>query len=143
VSLFLWMTPVIVGLLLCIPIAMVASSPTEGPGLGASGVLATPEEAAPPSIISLARTPLASAAPERADALTLLRGDEVLREAHLANLPAVPRRRGEVNERLAVALAKISDAERFEEAAGFLDARERFAVLSSAEAVSSLLGKPE
>jgi membrane glycosyltransferase len=142
VWLLLWMTPVIVGLLLCIPIAIIASAPTAGPGLKASGVLATPEEVSPPSIMSLARAQLPSPEHERVDALTLLRADDVLREAHLANLPEAVRRRGQVDERLAVAMVKINQAERFEEAVSFLDAREKFALLSDANQVRSLLRKP-
>jgi membrane glycosyltransferase len=41
------------------------------------------------------------------------------------------RKRGEVDPHLAIARAKIEDAETFEEAAGFLSPREKFAVLKS------------
>ena len=50
-----------------------------------------------------------------------LRRDAALLEAHLNNLSGQrPRKRGEVDPHLAIARAKIEDAETFEEAAGYL-----------------------
>jgi membrane glycosyltransferase len=55
-----------------------------------------------------------------------LRRDAALLEAHLNNLAGQWRRkRGEVDPHLAIARAKIEDAETFEEATGFLSAREK------------------
>jgi hypothetical protein len=66
-----------------------------------------------------------------------------LREAHLSNLSRrTPRKRGEVDPHLAIARAKIEDAETFEEAAEFLDPREKFAVLNSRIVLGELLALP-
>jgi membrane glycosyltransferase len=54
-----------------------------------------------------------------------------------------PRKRGEVDPHLAIARAKIEDAETFEEAAGFLSAREKFAVLKSPAVLSVLFALPD
>jgi membrane glycosyltransferase len=61
-----------------------------------------------------------------------LRENGPLLESHLINLPHDKRRdRGQVDPNLAIARAKIEDAESFEEAVSFLTPRETFAVLSS------------
>jgi membrane glycosyltransferase len=52
------------------------------------------------------------------------------------------RKRGEVDPHLAIARAKIEDAETFEEAAGFLSAREKFAVLNSPAVLAVLFELP-
>jgi membrane glycosyltransferase len=73
-----------------------------------------------------------------------LRRDAALREAHLNNLSEQrPRKRGEVDPHLAIARAKIEDAETFEEAADFLSAREKFAVLKAPAALAALLVLPD
>jgi membrane glycosyltransferase len=61
-----------------------------------------------------------------------LRDDQNLLETHLINLPADRRRhRGQIDPDLAIARAKIEDAENFDEATGYLTTRETFAVLNS------------
>ena len=69
-----------------------------------------------------------------------LRDDPALRAAHLTNLSgAQPRRRGEIDARLAIARAKIEDAISFDEAVAFLDRGETFAVLNSPALLNALL----
>jgi len=69
-----------------------------------------------------------------------LRRDADLRDAHLKNLSGPrPRNRGEVDPHLAIARAKIGDAETFEEAATFLTPREKFAALNSPAVLGALL----
>lgn len=140
--LFFWMTPVIVGLLLSIPVARLLSSSAAGARLQRAGLLATPEERAPPPLLVAANGHEAPTPGERQCALALLRDETTLRDVHLANLPLTERRRGQINERLAVAIAKVDDAESFEEAASFLDKREKFALLASATGLRKLLAKP-
>jgi membrane glycosyltransferase len=139
--LLLWMTPVILGLLLSIPIAILSSS--SGPNRS-SRLFKTPEQTAPPSVLTRANE-LASAPHSPLDCpLHELRRDAALREAHLNNLSGQrPRKRGEVDPHLAIARAKIEDAETFEEAAGFLGAREKFAVLKSPAVLAVLLALPD
>ncbi|HKO70311.1 MAG TPA: glucans biosynthesis glucosyltransferase MdoH [Bradyrhizobium sp.] len=127
--LLLWMTPVVVGLVLSIPIAML-SSRLSRPN---SRLFRTPEESAPPQVLVRANE-LAGAADEliAAPPLQALRDDRQLLDKHLANLPADQRRnRGQVDPHLAIARAKIEDAQTFEEAVSYLTPRETFAVLNS------------
>jgi membrane glycosyltransferase len=141
-SLLAWMTPVIAGLLLCIPIAALVAAPSFHARLCAAGLLATPEDTAPDPIIAKASLAVGDFAHAPARALDRLRADPVLREAHLANLPPARRKRGEVDPHLATAMAKVDDAETFDEAAGFLDPRETFALLGSPDGLSRLMSKP-
>lgn len=138
--LLLWMTPVILGLLLSIPIAILSSSGSKRRFV----LFRTPEQTAPPPV--LARANELAAAPHSPPACPLheLRRDAVLREAHLNNLSGhQPRKRGEVDPHLAIARAKIEDAETFEEAAGYLSRRETFAVLNAPAILAGLLGLPD
>jgi membrane glycosyltransferase len=139
--LLLWMTPVILGLLLSIPIAILSSSSGSNGGFR---LFKTPEQTAPPSVLAKANE-LASAPPSPlVSPLHELRGDAELREAHLNNLSGQrPRKRGEVDPHLAIARAKIEDAETFEEAAGFLSVREKFAVLQSPAVLAVLFELPD
>lgn len=136
--LLLWMTPVILGLLLAVPIAVMSSS------TGSKTVLfRTPEQADPPCV--LARANELAQAPHSAAACPLraLLADKDLHEAHLRNLSGKePRRRGEVDPHLAIARAKIEDAETIDEAAGYLTAPEKFAVLNAPAVLSTLLALP-
>jgi membrane glycosyltransferase len=138
--LLLWMTPVILGLLLSIPIAMVSSSvnPSHRPRL-----FRTPEQTAPPPV--LARANELAHAPHAPLACPLheLRGDGGLLKVHLNNLSGQrPRKRGEVDPHLAIARAKIEDAETVEEAAGYLNQREKFAVLNAPAVLKGMLALP-
>jgi membrane glycosyltransferase len=73
-----------------------------------------------------------------------LRRDAALLKAHLDNLSGQrPRKRGEIDPHLAIARAKIEDAETFEEAAGYLSQREKFAMLNSPAVLAILFALPE
>jgi membrane glycosyltransferase len=138
--LLLWMTPVILGLLLSIPIAILSSSP--GPNRR-SRLFKTPEQTAPPLVLTRANELGSAPHSPLACPLHELRRDAGLLEAHLSNLSGQrPRKRGDVDPHLAIARAKIDDAETFEEAAGFLSAREKFAVLKSPAALAVLFALP-
>jgi membrane glycosyltransferase len=138
--LLLWMAPVILGLLLAVPIAMLSS--TTG-GKRASRLFGTPEQNAPPQVLIRANE-LANALHQAiACPLRELRNDRALREAHLRNLTAQkPRNRGQIDPHLAMARAKIEDAESFGEALGYLDSRETFALLNSPAVLGLLLELP-
>ena len=125
VPLLLWMSPVLLGLLLSIPVGLLTSMRLAGPG-----VLATPEDLAPPVVVAraaaLARAPRLVAGP----ALRRLRDDADLRALHLAQLaPAPLRKGGRVDPALATARAKIEACETLDDAMGWLDARETRALL--------------
>jgi membrane glycosyltransferase len=68
-----------------------------------------------------------------------LRRNRQLREAHLENLTRqAPKKRGEIDPHLAIARAKIEEAESVDEAATILRPRETFAVLNSAIVLGTL-----
>jgi membrane glycosyltransferase len=135
--LLLWMAPVIVGLLLSIPIAIWSS------GVSNSGLFRTPEQTAPPQVLVRANE-LANISGEAIEcALLELRNDPRLLDAHLINLPGdKPRNRGQINPHLAIARAKIEDAETFDEARGYLTPREEFAVLGSPNILGKMVAMP-
>jgi membrane glycosyltransferase len=133
--LLLWMLPVILGLLFAIPIALLSL----GGKRRDRRLFRTPEETAPPQVL-LRANQLAAESRDIRCPLRELRDDAALRASHLTNLSGrQPRRRGEIDPRLAIARAKIEDAISFDEAVGFLDRGETFAVLNSAATLETLL----
>src|SRR6266550_3637625 len=126
--LLFWMAPVIAGLLLSIPLAMLSSRQSD-PN---AGLLWTPEQTAPPDVLVRANELAKGSDGVAVSPLRELCQDGSLLESHLVNLPDEKRRnRGEVDPNLAIARAKIEDAESFDEALGYLTQRETFAVLNS------------
>jgi membrane glycosyltransferase len=135
--LLFWMAPVIVGLLLCIPIALLSSAIFSG-----SRLLLTPEQTAPPDVLVRANELVNGADHVVIPALAELSEDHELLEDHLANLADVKRVRGQIDSHLAIARAKIEDAENFEEAMTFLTTREVMAVLNSSAVLRVLCAMP-
>lgn len=141
--LFLWMTPVILGLLLAIPIALFTSKSLSGGNGHSAGLFATPEQTSPPPVLIRANELAAVATGTIGNSLLELHNDAGLLEEHVANLPDDSKRaRGQINPHLAIARAKIEDAESLGEALTFLNARETFAVLNSGLALRSLFELP-
>jgi membrane glycosyltransferase len=139
VPLLFWMLPVVAGLLLCIPIAMLSSRQVD-PN---AGLLRTPEQAAPPEVLVRANELAKGAGKVVLSPLRALRENGPLLEIHLFNLSHDKRRsRGQVDPHLAIARAKIEDAESFEEALGFLTPRETLAVLSSPKLLRAVCALP-
>jgi membrane glycosyltransferase len=137
--LLLWMAPVVVGLLLCIPIAMLSSKASNSD----SRLFRTPEQTAPPRV--LVRANELANGPDEAVGCPLLElcNNSQLLENHLMNLPTgKPRNRGQIDPDLAIARAKIEDARTFDEAVGYLVPREKFAVLNSAAMLQTLCAMP-
>jgi membrane glycosyltransferase len=136
--LLLWMAPVIIGLLLCIPIAVLSSRISDH----RSRLFRTPEQVAPPPVLIRANE-LATLRDEVSSPLLELHVDRQLLENHLSNLPREKHRaRGQIDPHLAIARAKIEDAETFDEALGYLTAREIFAVLNSPTVLRAVCGMP-
>jgi membrane glycosyltransferase len=76
------------------------------------------------------------------EALAELRQDPELARQHFSSLPlARSRKAGQVDVDLAVARAKIDDAESFDEAVRFLTQREKLAVLKNRAVLEGLLNK--
>ncbi|SHK69099.1 glucans biosynthesis glucosyltransferase MdoH [Bradyrhizobium lablabi] len=137
-ALLLWMMPVILGLLLAIPLALLSSSVS-----ARSTLFKTPEETSPPQVLLRANELANTLHRTVCCPLLELHRDADLRAAHLNNLSGPkPRNRGEVDPHLAIARAKIEDAETFDEAAAFLTPREKFAVLNSPTVLRALLALP-
>src|SRR5436190_1929825 len=137
--LLLWMAPVIIGLLLCIPIAML-SSRVSGPN---SRLFRTPEQTAPPQVLVRANELTKNSDGVIAAPLQEMRDDRQLLENHLANLSGEKRRnRGQIDPDLAIARAKIEDAETFDEAQHYLTARETFAALNSSALLRAVCAMP-
>jgi membrane glycosyltransferase len=138
----LWMSPVILGLVLAIPLSAVTGQPVWGRAFRRWGLLVTPEETAPPAVLqranALARV-LAEQRPQSMDALARLASDADLRRLHVALLSPQPeRRKGDYDVDLLVGLAKLQDAESLQEAAALLSSREKLAVLGTRAGVEWL-----
>jgi membrane glycosyltransferase len=140
--LLLWMAPVIIGLLLAVPIAMVLSKVAPQSLNGRAKLFATPEQMATPKVLRRANELTNASHQAIRCSLQELREDRVLLAAHLRSLAVIPRIRGQVDQHLTVARAKIEDAESFDEAVGYLSSLEKFAVLSSGAALQEVLELP-
>ena len=136
-----WMSPVILGLVLAVPVALLSSRSARP---DRHVLLVTPEQTAPPRVLLRANELAAAPPPETAlSPLHALRDDPQLLDAHLdaiAHKP--PRSRGQIDPYLALARARIEEAENFEEAVGFLNSREMFSVLRSRSGLQAILRIP-
>lgn len=132
-SLFLWMSPTILGLVLAIPISWASGQLGLGLALKRLGLLMTPEERTPPAIAAQAGAlgrRNAESGRDDADALTALHADPGLAAAHAAMLPGTaPRPRGTIDPDRALAQAKVVEAETIAEARAWLTPKERMALL--------------
>ncbi len=141
VSLFLWMSPVLIGLVLAIPLAAMTGSRTLGLGLRKLGLLRIPEEHATPPELARAGElyhQLAAEGDEPGDGFQRLASDPALCAAHRAMLPP-PRRRGEpIDPNLLVGLVKLEEATSLADAERDLTPREKAAVLGDRRGLDRL-----
>jgi membrane glycosyltransferase len=132
-SLFLWMSPTIVGLLLAIPLSWLSGRLGAGLALKRLGLLMIPEETRTPPIVERANALLEENRAfgfDDADAMLALYRDPALRERHEAMLPPPPsRRRGDIDPEHVLAQAKIMDAVSIHDAVSWLKPKERMVVL--------------
>jgi membrane glycosyltransferase len=141
----LWMSPVVLGLALAIPLAALTAANTSGTALGRLGLLRTPEELRPPAV--LAKTgvlyrELKATEGLVGDALERLANDRALAEEHRRML-SPPRRKGDpIDVPLLIALAHIEEADAGITAWSVMSREERIAALSNAEAFDRLLALP-
>jgi membrane glycosyltransferase len=141
--LLLWMSPVVAGLMLAIPIAAITARASVGRALRAAGLMLTPEERMPPALLVRANELAARTQRCATHPLVRLIEDAGLRLAHEEMLDDVPRRRkGEVDVHLAVARARIEEADDRATAIAALPTREVFAVMADHDALRRLLAKP-
>jgi membrane glycosyltransferase len=134
-SLLAWMSPVVVGLLLAIPVSAATARQDLGRITRKLGLLVTPEETEPPAVLRRANElagELAARRLQRADALQWMAHDADLRALHTAMLPTITeRRKGEYDVDLLLGLAKLHDAASPEEASTLLSNPEKLAVLGN------------
>jgi len=139
-SLFAWMTPVIAGLILAIPLAQWSANPATGRRLRRIKLLLTPEESHPPEILERANALAAEfTGTDRRGALERLFADPALLSAHRAMLPQAPARKpGDVDVARVVALAKLEDCTTLRDAAALLTRAETMALLADARGIDRL-----
>ena len=145
-SLVAWMSPTIGGLILAIYLSWASGQRSIGLFLKRIGLLHTPEETNPPTIAVRANalaTELAAAGYDGTDGIAALHSSRELRELHRAFLPAAPaRRRGEIDLDTVMAEAKLKDARTVEEARGWLNRKERTAVMNDLDLIARVAGLP-
>jgi membrane glycosyltransferase len=145
-SLVAWMSPTIAGLILAIPLSWASGQLWIGVALRRVGLLATPEETAPPPIVQRANAltlDLARNGRDGDDGLRALYQDSIFREQHEAFLPAAARRkRGEVEVEVATATVKLNDAKSLEDVIAWFTPKERMALLNDRALISLLARLP-
>jgi membrane glycosyltransferase len=139
-ALFLWMTPVLAGLVLAVPLVVITGSQRLGTGLRRAGLLRIPEERAPAGVMVRAAEAQPIFAVEGEGAVSHLLRDPLLLQAHAAMLPP-GRRPGQdpIDVPLLVGLTKLAEAETLPGAVAALTRAETAAVLGSAEGLSRLV----
>jgi membrane glycosyltransferase len=141
--LLLWMSPVVAGLVLAIPIAAVTARAPVGRALREAGLLLTPEERMAPPILVRANALAARPPAPATHPLERLMQDADLRAAHEDMLDDVPpRAKGDIDIDLAVARVRIDEADDRAMAIAALSSREVFAVMANGDALRRLRGKP-
>jgi membrane glycosyltransferase len=132
-SLFLWMSPTIVGLILAIPLSWLSGRLSAGLALKRLGLLMIPEETRTPAVVQRANALFVENRRlgfDDADGLLALYQDARLRQSHEAMLPPAPaRRRGDIDPERVIAQAKIMDAATIHDAVHWLKPKERMVVL--------------
>lgn len=137
--LFLWMSPVIIGLLTTVPLGVLTSNARIGRAFARFRLFATPEERIPPLIVRRAIELSAAPAEERTHAFDMLQRSAALSAAHRQMIGAKPERcRGSVNEALVVGCVKLDDAHTVCEAIDYLTPREVMAILSDEQGFEKL-----
>jgi membrane glycosyltransferase len=144
-SLVAWMSPTIAGLILAIFISWVTGLLGPGVALRRLGLLLTPEESVKPPVVSRANALADTLGVQEAieDGLSTLHADAHFRLLHEGFLPPRRRRkRGEITSEWALAEAKLADAETLDEALGWLNSKERMAVLHDKVLIERLAALP-
>jgi membrane glycosyltransferase len=139
-ALFLWMTPVLAGLVLAVPLVVLTGSQRFGAGLRRLGFLRITEERQPAGVMLRAAECQAVFAAETDRAVSRLLRDPDLLRAHEAMLPPARRPgRDPIDVPLLVGLTKLTETETLRGAIDALTKQETAAVLGSAEGLARLL----
>jgi len=140
-----WMSPVVIGLALSIPLAAWTARRGAGQALRRAGLLLIPEERDPPTILSRTlalRAEWEALAPE-GEALERLRADPVLLAAHRAMLPPpMPARPDGIDVNFVTGRARVAAATTASEALPALNRAEKAALLGNEEGLDALLALP-
>jgi membrane glycosyltransferase len=140
-ALFLWMTPVLLGLVLAVPMEMITASRSIGLALRRLGLLQIVEEHRPPTVMQRATAAHEVLRRQHAEGgIARLLGSRRLMEHHRAMLPP-PRRPGHdpIDAPLLVGLTKLQEATSLQAALSALSTSETAAVLGSAEGLDRLV----
>jgi membrane glycosyltransferase len=142
----LWMSPVVLGLALSIPLVALTAATTPGAVLYRLGLLLTPEEVRPP--VALVQTgslyrELKGAENLPENAFARLARDPTLADEH-RRMSTAPRRRGQdpIDVPLLIAMARLDEADTGVAAWNAMSREERVAALSNLEAFDRLLALP-
>ncbi len=134
VYLALWMLPVVLGLALAIPLALLTGRRWSGAGL-----LQTPEDTEPPAVVARAAKLQREWQDVAMPGVEGLLHEPRLLQAHTAMLPPPRRPRIDpINATLVMGQAKLEDAETLKDALATLSAPELAAVLGDASALQRL-----
>jgi membrane glycosyltransferase len=129
-----WLSPVVLGLVLAIPVSAVTGQQALGRAVRRYGLLVTPEETEPPAILQRANEladELASARVHIDEPFAWLAREPRLRTLHASMLcSTVERRKGDYDVDLLVGLAKLQDTTSLPEASALLSSREKLMVLA-------------
>lgn len=140
---FLWVSPTLVGLVLAAPLSRWSGSREIGIWLRRKGLLVTPEEAAVPALFERRDALAAGHERQTKDAVRALAADPALRETYLEWFTPRPRpERGQPDLDRLSAAAKIGEASSVDEAADWMSANDRRAVLGDAELIGALARLP-
>ena len=140
-ALFAWMSPVLLGLALAVPLVSLTAARELGLAFRRAGLLRIPEETSPPAVLARA-VQLQGEGRDMPDgaAMRRLLDDPMLLAAHRAMLPP-PRRPGQdpFEPLLALGLAKLDEAADLDQALSLLTLPERAAVLGNAAGLARLV----
>jgi membrane glycosyltransferase len=140
-SLFLWMSPVTIGLLLAMPLAAMTARNSTGTRLRKLHLLLIPEERRPPPVLLRANELAAVHPDESVQVGTLLQRDD-LRQAHADMLaPLPPHQHGRIDHDLVLGKAKLEEADTVDEAVSYLTAAELRALLTDPDGYARLVDK--
>jgi membrane glycosyltransferase len=132
-GLLAWLSPVVLGLVLAIPVSAVTGWPGVGQAVRRLGLLTTPEEIDPPAVLRRTNEltcEWATTRPKMTEVFARLASEAQLRTLHATMLLTTYQRyKGEYNIDLLLGLAKLDDADSLEEASALLSNREKLAVL--------------
>jgi membrane glycosyltransferase len=143
-TLFLWLTPTLAGLLLCIPLAKISGSVMIGRALQSLRLLLTPEETSAPAIMRRRDELLAQIEPVPDDGIRFLATHRQARLAHITgNLPRPNESRGHPDPHRLTAERKVLDAATLQEALSWLSPPERVHVAGDPRLLERLAELPE